>query len=335
MQRILNDALLAVEEMLEGFQHVHRDILHISSRNRRVVVSNFHTRKKVGIVTGGGSGHKPAFIGYCGKNMADAVAVGEIFSSPSAKTFYDAFCEADRGLGVACLFGNYAGDTMNVKLAQELAEDAHIEVKTVVANDDIASASKEEAAKRRGVAGEILMWKAAGAKAEMGGNLDEVIAAAHKTIARTWSIGVGLSPCTLPANERPNFQIEEGFMEFGIGHHGEPGIKIRTLGTAQQIAEEMLERILEESQLQKEDEVYVLLSGLGSTPVLELYILYREVAGLLQEKGIHIYHGLVGNYFTSLDMGGATLSVLKLDEELKAYMDMEIDTPGWKVMHHG
>ncbi len=184
---------------------------------------------KVGVVTGGGSGHKPAFIGYIGRNMVDAVAVGEIFTSPSAKAFYDAFKAADGGAGVACLYGNYAGDNMNVKMAKRMAAADGIRVETVIANDDVPSAPADERDKRRGVAGEVLMWKIGGAKAATGAPLDEVIRAAQKAIDNTRSVGVGLTPCTIPAVGKPNFAIEPGKMEMGIGHHGEPGVAVTDL----------------------------------------------------------------------------------------------------------
>lgn len=331
MQRIINDPDLVVEDMLKGFEKCHKDIIHIYEDNPRVVVSNFvKEKKKVGIITGGGSGHKPAFIGYCGKNMVDAVAVGEIFSSPTAKSFYDCIRAVDQGMGVACLYGNYAGDNMNVKMAIELAEDDDIDVKKVVANDDVASASKDEIKKRRGVAGEILMWKVGGAKADMGASLDEVIAAAQKAIDNTRSVGVGLGPCTIPANGKPNFMIEPGTMEFGIGHHGEPGIKVEKLASAKEMAKEMVELVCIDIPYEANDEVVVLVSGLGATPVMEQYIFFDEVEKLLSEKGIKIYMSYVGNYFTSLEMNGVTLTLMKLDDELKECMDVEVETMGLK-----
>lgn len=329
MQRIINDPSLVVEDMLKGFQRCHKDIIHIDDENPRVVISNFaKDKKKVGIVTGGGSGHKPAFVGYCGKNMVDAVAVGEIFSSPTAKSFYDCIRAVDQGMGVACLYGNYAGDNMNVKMAMELAEDDDIEVRTVVANDDVASAPKDEISKRRGVAGEILMWKVGGAKANQGANLDEVINAAQKAIDNTRSVGVGLGPCTIPANGKPNFSIEKGTMEFGIGHHGEPGIRVEPLASAKEIAKEMTALVLDDLPFVTNDEVVVLVSGLGATPVMEQYIFFDEVAAILEEKNIHIYKSYVGNYFTSLEMNGLTLTMMKLDDELKKCMDEEVETMG-------
>lgn len=329
MQRIINDPNFVVEDMLRGFVKCHRDLLHIDEKNPRVVVANDAKGKvKVGIVTGGGSGHKPAFVGYCGKNMVDAVAVGEIFSSPTAKSFYDAIRAVDQGLGVACLYGNYAGDNMNVKMAMELAAEDDIAVKCVVANDDVASAAKENAKKRRGVAGEIFMWKIGGAKANQGADLDAVVRAAKKAVDWTRSVGVGLAPCTIPANGKPNFSIEPGTMEFGIGHHGEPGIRVEKLSGAKEIAAEMTKLVLEDLPFAREDEVCVLVSGLGATPVMEQYIFYDAVEYILRERGIGIYRSYVGNYFTSLEMNGVTLSLMKLDEELKECLDEEVETVG-------
>ena len=283
---------------------------------------------KVGIVTGGGSGHKPAFIGYCGKNMCDAIAVGEIFSSPTAAAFLDAFKAADGGKGVACLYGNYAGDNMNVKLAIRKAKAEGIEVKTVVANDDCASAPPDQLDRRRGVAGEVFMWKIAGAKAAMGADLDEVIAIAQKSIQNTRSVGIGLSPCTIPSVGHPNFEIKDGMMEVGIGHHGEPGVRVEELKPSAEMAREMVEMILPDLPFVAGDEVAVLISGLGATPVMEQYIIFNDIASLMQEKGIQVYRSYVGNYFTSLEMMGVTLTILKLDDTLKACLDYPAETVG-------
>ena len=330
MQRIVNDPDLVVEDMLQGFLKTHGDIAVPVENPRVVKYIHAPIPGKVGIVTGGGSGHKPAFIGYVGRNMVDAAAVGEIFSSPTARAFLDAFKAADGGKGVACLYGNYSGDNMNVKMAVKMAAKEGIQVKTVVANDDVASAPKNESEKRRGVAGEILMWKVGGAKAALGGDLDQVIAAAQKAIDNTKSVGVGIAPCTIPAVGHPNFSITDGTMELGIGHHGEPGIEVVPLGTADEIARKMVDIILPDQPFLAGDEVVALVSGLGATPVMELYIVYNKVFDLLAEKGIRVYRSYVGNYFTSLDMMGVTLSVMKLDDELKVLMDMEADTMGLK-----
>ena len=328
MQRFVNDPSRVVEDMIVGFVKNHADIV-APTENPRVLKSRTAPQKgRVGIVTGGGSGHKPAFVGYLGRNMVDAVAIGEVFSSPTPKAFYDAFREADGGAGIACLYGNYAGDNMNVKMARELAEEDGIRVLTVVANDDVPSAPKGQEEKRRGVAGEIFMWKIGGAKAAKGGTLEEVAAAAQKAVDNTRSVGVGLTPCTIPAVGKPNFRIEPGKMEVGIGHHGEPGIRVADLTSADDIAEQMVNIVLPDLPFGKGDEVAVLVSGLGATPVMELYILFGKMAALFEEKGIRIYRSFVGNYFTSLEMMGATLSVMKLDSELKELLDFEAESMG-------
>jgi dihydroxyacetone kinase-like protein len=330
MQKIINNPQMVVDEMLEGFLLAHPELVAATDNPRVLKYVKAPIAGKVGIVTGGGSGHKPAFIGYIGRNMVDAVAAGEIFSSPPAQMFYDAFKAADGGKGVACLYGNYAGDNMNVKMAIEMAKDDGITVKTVVANDDVPSAPKDQLAKRRGVAGEILMWKVGGAKAAMGASLDEVIAEAKKAIDNTRSMGIGLSPCTIPEVGHPNFTIEEGKMEVGIGHHGEPGLEVAKIETAAQMAKRMMDIILPDLPFKAGDEAVVLVSGLGSTPVMELYIFFNEVAKIFAAKQIKIYKPYVGNYFTSLEMAGVTLTVMKLDGSLKQCIDFEADSMGFR-----
>ncbi len=332
MQRIFNKPDEIVNETIKAFAKAHKDIVKLSTLNKRVLVSNHTSQKeRVGIVTGGGSGHEPAFIGYIGENMVDAVAVGEIFSSPTAKAFADAMIEADSGRGVACLYGNYAGDNMNVKMAIKMLKKQDIEVKTVVANDDVASAPKDEIEKRRGVAGEILMWKIGGAKASTGASLDEVITAAQKAIDHTRSIGVGLSSCTIPEVGHANFSIKKGKMELGIGHHGEPGVEVTDLTSSRELVKMMLDKILPDIPFEKSDEVVALVSGLGATPINELYVFYNDVEKQLSDFGISIYKPLVGNFFTSLDMMGITLTLMKLDDELKELMDISADSVGLKL----
>lgn len=219
---------------------------------------------------------------------------------------------------------------MNVKMAVRMARKEGIEIKTVIANDDVASAPKDQRDKRRGVAGEILMWKAGGAKAAQRASLEEVIEAAQKAIDNTRSVGIGLTPCTLPAVGHPNFEIEDGTMEVGIGHHGEPGIEVVPLETAAQMAKRMVNIVLPDYPFVSGDEVAVLVSGLGATPVMELYVLYNEIEKLLSQEGIKIHRAYVGNYFTSLNMGGATLTVMKLDGELKELIDMPAYSMGFK-----
>jgi dihydroxyacetone kinase-like protein len=323
MQRFINDPDQVVEDTVKGFVKAHSDIVRLAENPRVVVARQAPVAGKVGVVTGGGSGHEPAFIGYTGRNMLDAVAVGELFSSPTAKSFHDAIRAADGGKGVVVLYGNYAGDNMNVKMATKLATRDGIEVATVVANDDVCSAPASEREKRRGVAGEIFMWKVGGAKAATGASLEEVRAAAQKAIDRCRSIGVGLGPCTLPAVGHPNFRIEPGTMEVGIGHHGEPGVRVEPLKTAEEVARDMVKIVLDDHGLPEGTEVAVLVSGLGATPLNELYILNDTIESEISARGLKIRKTWIGNYFTSLEMVGATLTVMALDDELKTLLDVE------------
>lgn len=332
MNRFINDADYVVDDMIKGYVKAHKNLVSQSERNSHVVkYKEAPVKGKVGIVTGGGSGHEPAFLGYVGKNMVDAVAVGEVFSSPPAQAFYDAFVEADSGEGVACLFGNYAGDTMNVNMAKMMADDDEIIVKTVIANDDISSSPKETKEKRHGIAGGVFMWKIGGARAALGGSLDEVIASAQKAVDNTRSICVGLSPCVIPAVGKPNFKIEDGKMEFGVGHHGEPGMKIEDIKPANEIAREMTNTILNDIDSESSNEVAVIVSGLGATPLMELYILYDEIEKCLNENEVSVYRVFIGNYVTSLDMNGAALTIMKLDEELKKLLDFEGESKGIEI----
>ncbi|MBP1860531.1 dihydroxyacetone kinase subunit DhaK [Rhizobium herbae] len=323
MQRFINNPDEVVEDTVKGFVKAHSDLVRLAENPRVIVSRHAPVPGKVGVITGGGSGHEPAFIGYTGRNMLDAVAVGELFSSPTAKSFYDAMREADSGKGVVCLYGNYAGDNMNVKMAIKLAAKAGIEIATVVANDDVCSAPPEERDKRRGVAGEIFMWKVGGAKAANGASLEEVRATAQKAIDNCRSIGVGLGPCTLPAVGHPNFPIEPGTMEVGIGHHGEPGVRVEPLKTADAVAKDMCKIVLDDHALPAGTEVAVLVSGLGATPLNELYILYDTIEQEIAGRGLKIHKTFIGNYFTSLEMVGATLTVMALDDELKTLIDAE------------
>lgn len=323
MQRFINNPDEVVEDTVKGFVKAHSDLVRLGENPRVIVSRHAPVSGKVGVVTGGGSGHEPAFIGYTGRNMLDAVAVGELFSSPTAKSFYDAVREANGGKGVVCLYGNYAGDNMNVKMAIKLAAKDGIEIATVVANDDVCSAPPEERHKRRGVAGEIFMWKVGGAKAAAGASLEEVRATAQKAIDNCRSIGVGLGPCTLPAVGHPNFKIEPGTMEVGIGHHGEPGVRVEPLKTADEVAKDMCKIVLDDHDLPAGTEVAVLVSGLGATPLNELYILYDTIEQEITGRGLKIHKTYIGNYFTSLEMVGATLTVMALDDELKTLIDTE------------
>jgi len=327
MQRFINDPDFVVEDTVRGFVKAHRDLVKLGENPKVVAYAEAPIRGKVGVVTGGGSGHEPAFIGYVGRNMLDAVAVGEIFSSPTAKSFHDAMKIADGGRGVVCLYGNYAGDNMNVKMAVKLAAKDGIEVLTVVANDDVCSAPPEQREKRRGVAGEILMWKCGAAKAALGGTARAVQAVAQKAIDNCRSIGVGLGPCTLPAVGHPNFAIEPGKMEIGIGHHGEPGTRVEPLKKAADVGRDMAKAVLDDHGLAAGAEVAVLISGLGATPTNELYILNDAVDDEVRGRGLKVARTYVGNFFTSLEMVGATLTIMALDAELKELLAVDVACP--------
>ena len=331
MQRILNNPDNIVEEMLEGFLKAHPDLVEATD-NPRAVKSVYPTQGRVAVVTGGGSGHKPAFIGFCGENLCDGIAVGEICSSPTAKAFLDTFTAVDGGKGVACLYGNYSGDNMNVKMAVKMAKKQGLTVKTVVCNDDVASAPFAEREKRRGIAAEMIMYKCGGAMAATGADLDEVIRVAQKSVDWSRSAGIGLTPCTLPAVGHTNFEIKEGTMEVGVGPHGEPGMEVRPLETAAGMAKIMTDVVLGDFEndlpIGDGDEICVLINGMGATPLNELYVLYNEVTKLMKEKGISVYRSYVGNYLTSMDMMGASLTVTKLDNELKKMLDTPVYSMG-------
>ena len=331
MQRILNNPDNIVEEMLEGFLKAHPDLVEATD-NPRAVKSVYPTQGRVAVVTGGGSGHKPAFIGFCGENLCDGIAVGEICSSPTAKAFLDTFTAVDGGKGVACLYGNYSGDNMNVKMAVKMAKKQGLTVKTVVCNDDVASAPFAEREKRRGIAAKRIMYKCGGAMAATGADLDEVIRVAQKSVDWSRSAGIGLTPCTLPAVGHPNFEIKEGTMEVGVGPHGEPGMEVRPLETAAGMAKIMTDVVLGDFEndlpIGDGDEICVLINGMGATPLNELYVLYNEVTKLMKEKGISVYRSYVGNYLTSMDMMGASLTVTKLDNELKKMLDTPVYSMG-------
>lgn len=319
MQRFVNEPDYVVDDMIAGYLSVHHRTVRQSDKNNHVIVSNQIEKNKVAIVSGGGSGHEPCFLGYVGEGGLDAVAIGEVFSSPPATAFLAAFEEADQGQGVACLIGNYAGDTMNVKMAIQMAKTKGINVKCVRANDDLASAPKGSEEKRHGIAAGPAIWKMVKNYAKTGANLDEVIEFASRINQQTRSIGIGLEPCSIPAVGHSNFTIEKDTMELGIGHHGEPGKEILPLQPAKKIATLLCDEILADLSFDRGDEMVVLLSGMGSTPLMEQYILVNTIISYLKQKDLVIVDSLVGNLVTSLEMNGVALTVVKLDEEMKKY----------------
>jgi len=330
LKKFINDPKDVVEEMLEGFLAAHQKQVRRLETSRVVVRKEAPIKNKVGLVTGGGSGHKPAFIGYVGKGLMDAVAVGDIFSSPSAQQIYDAIKAVDSGKGVLCVLGNYSGDVMNFDMAAEMARDEGIEVEQVIINDDVGSGPKEEMENRRGVAGEVVVWKAIGAKAEEGASLQETKEVAEEVNANTRSMGVAHSPCAVPSmlhGGEPNFTLGENEMEIGVGHHGEPGVQRVAIKSADETTEILLNKILEDLPFEQGSEVSVLISGLGSTSLLELYIVYRKVTKMLEERKIKIYISYIGEYFTSMEMGGYSITLTRLDDELKRLLNAPAHSP--------
>ena len=331
MKKFINDPFDVVDEMLEGFLDVHKSYVKRLESARTVVRADAPVKGKVGVLTGGGSGHKPAFIGFIGKGMLDAVAVGEIFTSPPPLAVYEGAKAVNGGKGVLFLLGNYSGDVMNFGLAAETCREEGIVVEQVIATDDVGSGPKEKASNRRGVVGEFLAWKCAGAKAEAGGNLEEVKAVAEKVNRLTRTLGVALTPCTVPAKGTPTFTLAEDEMEYSVGHHGEPGTAKIKMRKADEITEMMVEEVIKDLPFKTGDEVAVLINGLGGTPALELYICYRRVRQILDQKGIQVFKPFVGQFFTALEMAGFSVTLMKLDDELKSLLIAPADTPYYRL----
>ena len=328
MKKIINDPFAMVDEMLEGIILAHPDMLRLVGADKRAVVrADAPVKGKVGIATGGGSGHLPVFMGYVGQGFVDGCAIGNVFSSPTVDQMLAATKAISSGAGVLYLFGNYSGDVMNFGMAAEMAEAEGIHVETVLACDDVASAPKGQEAKRRGVAGIFYAYKLTGAKAETMAPLSEVKRIAEKAIAATRSMGVALSPCTVPAAGRPTFTLGEDEMEIGMGIHGEPGVRRGKLEPADRITSTLTETILADMALARGDEVSVLVNGLGATPQEELYVMYRQVHKILSGRGITVYRPYIGEYATSMEMAGASVSLCRLDGELKALLDAPARTP--------
>ena len=328
MKKIINDPKNFVNEMIEGILAAHPEQLKCVNNDLKCLVrSDSRKPGKVGLSTGGGSGHLPLFLGYVGKGMLDGCAVGNVFASPSAKQMLEVTKAIDSGSGVLYIYGNYGGDVMNFDMAAEMADMEDIRVEQVVAGEDVASSPKGEEGKRRGVAGIFFVYKIAGACAEEMASLDEVKRVAKKVCANVRSMGVGLSPCIIPEMGKPTFEMDEGQMEIGIGIHGEPGIGKGELKSADEIVEKIMESILEDLPYQSGDEVSVLVNGLGATPKEELYVVYRKVAQILKDKKITVYHPYIGEFATSMEMAGMSISLLRLDNELKELLKKSADTP--------
>ncbi len=327
MKKLINSPDDFVDEMLEGIYSAHPNMVKFISNDIRCYVSVKKKNGKVAIATGGGSGHLPLFLGYVGDGMLDGCSVGGVFQSPNAMQMLQVTKEINTGAGVLYIYGNYTGDIMNFDMASEMAELEGIKVLSVIANDDVASAPKGEEHKRRGVAGIFFIYKCAGAKAAEMAEISEVKRVAEKANYNVRTMGVALSPCILPQVGRANFQVPEGEMALGMGIHGEPGIWNGKLKPADEIVDEIVETIISDLGLVPQDRVAILVNGLGATPKEELYILFRRANHILLEKGVSVYKSYVGEYATSLDMAGASISLMKLDDELMYLLDKPANTP--------
>jgi dihydroxyacetone kinase-like protein len=333
MKKLLNTPHAYVDEMLDGLCAAHPEQYRRAGETGRVIArAGGPVEGKVGIVSGGGSGHLPLFTGYVGPGLIDACAIGNVFAGPSVDDCAEAMRAADGGAGILRLYGNYGGDRMNFDMAGELLELDGIETTSVLGADDVASAPPEEKHKRRGVAGLVYLYKIAGAEADRpGATLRQVTAIAQKAGAAVATTGVALGPCTVPEAGVPTFALADDEIEMGMGIHGEPGVWRGKLKPADAVADEMLERVLADLAVGRGERVSVLVNSLGATPHEELYILYRRIAQVLGDKGVSIAAPLVGRYVTSMEMIGASLSVIRLDAELEARLRAPARCPFWTV----
>jgi dihydroxyacetone kinase-like protein len=331
MKKIINKPENVVQEAIEGFINAYnRNLMKIDDVN---AIIKKQLKDKVSVVVGGGSGHEPLFIGFVGEGLADGVAIGNVFTAPTPNTIQKVVKAVNRGKGVLFVYGNYAGDVLNFGMAEELLEAEGIKTKTVLVADDVASATEERKRDRRGIAGNVFVIKIAGAASEKGLTLEEVTLITQKASDNTFSIGIATSPGTIPGTKEPSFFLEEDEIEFGMGIHGEHGIKRTKLMPADQLTNEMIEKLLIESKIRAGDEVAVYVNGLGSTTLLELFIINRRLSQILKEKEIKIYDMDINSYCTTQEMGGFSISLLKLDNELKELYDAPAHSPYYNKLH--
>ncbi len=329
MKKIINNPENFVEESIDGLIKSHPDIYALAKDNNRVVTRTSKASNKVGLVTGGGSGHLPVFTGYVGKGFLDACAIGSVFASPSVEQMVSAIKNADSGNGVLCILGNYGGDVMNFEMACEMVEAEGIKTKKIIVADDIASANEKEKSKRRGIAGMIFVFKIAGAIAETGVSLEEVFNTANEANNNIRTLGIALSPCILPEAGKPTFQINDDEIEIGMGIHGEPGIKREKLRSANDLVDDLYKRIMEDSKLQSNDNIAIMINSLGATPLEELYIVSKRVNENLFNSKIKNVKTYVGRYATSMEMAGMSITILKLSENLKKNLLAKSECPFW------
>ncbi len=330
MKKLINAPEKVVEDMLTGMVAAHPQYVRKLSGYSCLVNPQSPIANKVGIVSGGGSGHEPSHAGFIGRGMLDAACAGNVFSSPTPDHFLEAAKAVDSGAGVLMVIKNYSGDLMNSQMAEEMAEFEGVKVTRVIVDDDVAVKNSTYTTGRRGIAGTVFVHKIAGAKAAEGADLDEVKRVAEKTVANVRSMGMALTPCIVPIAGKANFELADDEMEIGMGIHGEPGITRCKLATADEITSTLLEKIIQDLPFGKGDEVAVLVNGLGATPLMELYVINKKIAEICAKKGIRIHRTYVGEYMTALEMAGASITLLRLDEELKALLDAPADTIAFK-----
>ena len=328
MKTFINDVALVEDQMIQGMVKAYPGYLKKLDCGN-VVVRADKKAGKVALISGGGSGHEPAHGGFVGKGMLDAAVAGAVFTSPTPDQILEGIRAIATDAGVLMVVKNYTGDVMNFEMAADMAEMEGIQVKHVVTNDDVAVKDSLYTVGRRGVAGTVFVHKIAGAKAEAGGSLDEVQAVAQKVIDNVRTMGAAITPCTVPAAGKPGFELAEDEMEVGIGIHGEPGTHREKVRPADEIVDHLLGQILADIDYAG-SEVAVMVNGSGATPLMELFIINNRVADVLAEKGIKVYKTFVGEYMTSIEMQGFSLSLLRLDEEMKQLLDAPADTPAWK-----
>jgi len=332
MKKLINNPNDVVKEMIGGLLAAHPSYLRKLDNIDVIVRKDAPVEGKVGLVSGGGSGHEPAHAGYVGYGMLDAACPGAVFTSPTPDQIYEAIKAVDGGKEVLLIIKNYTGDVMNFEMAREMAQMDGMEVDEVIVNDDVAVENSTWTQGRRGIAGTVFVHKIAGAKAQEGASLQEVKRVAEKVIANVRSMGMALTPCTVPAAGKPSFTLAEDEIEIGIGIHGEPGTHREKIKPADEIVEHLMEKIINDLPYKENDEVAVMINGLGATPLMELYVANRKVAEILEDKKIKVYKTYVGEFMTSLEMSGFSITMLKLDEELKTLLDAKADTPAFKQL---
>lgn len=330
MKKLVNDVHNVVKETLEGFALAHADLVEVHLDPDFVTRKTPKAEGKVGLVSGGGSGHEPLHAGFVGEGMLDAAVPGAVFTSPTPDPILEATKAADHGAGVLHIVKNYTGDVLNFETAAEMAEMEDIEVRSIVVNDDVAVEDSLYTAGRRGVAGTIFVEKLAGAAAERGDDLDVVTAVAQKTNSEMRSMGLALGPCTVPHAGKPSFDLADDEIELGIGIHGEPGYRRGKMESADALVEELYTKVRDDLELKAGERVITLVNGMGGTPSSELYICHRRLAELLKADGVSIARSLVGNYVTSLEMPGVSITLLRVDDELLELFDAPVSTPAWK-----